>query len=239
MTSVGATMAAGRIISRLPAPGPVRTLAAANLTNSIGDGLFAAISLVYFVRVVGLSSGQVTAGLAIGSGVALLTGIPAGVAADRFGPRRVYLLLLITEGLAVAAYTRVDGVPSFVVTAILAVAANRSTAGVRNGLIAVIASPGGRTRIRAYLRSITNIGTALGAGLAGLVLLHPSRPLFAIVLLGDTLTFLLTAAIVTRIALPPSAAMPHQSSLTALRSRHFLLASGSQPCCRSTRWCLP
>jgi len=60
----------------LPQPGPARTPVAANLTNSLGDGIFATASVVYFVRVVGLSPGQVTAGLAIGGVTTLLAGIP-------------------------------------------------------------------------------------------------------------------------------------------------------------------
>ena len=69
----------------VPQQGPLRALAVANLVNSIGDGLFAAVSLVYFVRVVGLGTSQVTAGLAIGSGAALVAGVPAGMLADRLG----------------------------------------------------------------------------------------------------------------------------------------------------------
>jgi MFS transporter len=205
-------------------------LAAANLTNSVGDGLFAAIGVVYLVRVVGLSSGQVVVGLAIGSAVALLAGIPVGVVADRVGAQRVYLVLLGAEGLAVAAYALVGGVTSFVVVAALAVTANRSTAGVRNGFIAQIAPLGARMRMRAYLRSVTNVGTALGAGLAGLALIHPVRSVPTAVLFADTLTFLLTAAIITRIARPPRSASPSssESPWTVLRSGHFLLASTSQ-----------
>jgi len=167
--------ASRRLVRALvPERGPVRSLAIANLVNSLGDGLFAATSLVYFVRIVGLSPTQVTTGLALGSGAALLAGIPAGVLADRLGPRRVYLALLGIEGLAVAAHTLVAGVSSFLLVVVLAVVANRSTAGVRNGLIAAVAPLEGRTRIRAYLRSVTNTGTAVGAGLAGLALLHPT-----------------------------------------------------------------
>jgi len=96
--------------------------------------------------------------------------------ADRYGPKRIYRVLLVTEGPAVAGYTVVNGLLPFVIAAVSAITANRSTAGVRNGFIATVASPHSRTRLRAYLRPVTNTGAALGAGLAGLALIHPTRP---------------------------------------------------------------
>jgi MFS family permease len=219
-------------LTRLVLPrGPVRSLALANLINSVGDGLFAAVSLVYLVRVVGLSTAQVTAGLAMGSGAALMIGVPVGMLADRFGARRLYLVLLVIEGLTVATYTLVGGFRSFVVTVVVAVVANRSTAGVRNGLIAAVAPPEQKTRIRAYLRSVTNTGTALGAGLAGLALLHPTASLLKGVLLLDALTFALTALVVARIRTPaliPASTGSPSSAWGVLRNHHFLLASAAQ-----------
>ncbi|MCW3842064.1 hypothetical protein ONA70_18355 [Micromonospora yasonensis] len=73
----------------LPVAGPARTLALAQLANSIGDGAFLVTSALYFTQVVGLSPGQVGLGLSLAWAAGLLAGVPAGHAADRRDARTV------------------------------------------------------------------------------------------------------------------------------------------------------
>ena len=217
---------------RLTALGPppqVRRLAAANLANSLGDGMFAAVSAVFFIDVVGLSAGSVTRGLAAGAMLALLIGIPIGILGDRIGAKPVYVTLLLLEGLAVAGYTLVEGPSSFVALAVVAVAANRSAPGVRNGLIAALTPPEIRTRTRAYLRSVTNAGTAVGAGLGGLALIAPARAPLSAVLVIDGLTFAVAAAVVAGVTAPVTSRTGGSTApMEVLRDRTFLLASTGQ-----------
>ncbi|NUR96851.1 MAG: MFS transporter [Kribbellaceae bacterium] len=179
--------------------GPVRSLAAAGLLNSIGDGAFATISMIYLVRYVGLSAHEVALGLTIAGAVALLVGVPLGMLGDRVGPRPVFVGLCLVEGCAVLAYGVVGGWWSFLVVAVLAVTATRATAGVRNGFIAQLTTGAERLRIRAYLRSVNNTGTAIGAALGGLALLGSSGALLRMLLVGDALTFAVVAIVVGRI----------------------------------------
>lgn len=204
-------------------------MAAGNLVNSLGDGMFAAVSVVFFVEIVGLSAAELTRGLAVGALVALLIGVPVGILGDRVGPKRVYVTLLLLEGLAVACYSLVKGPNSFIALAVAAVATKRATPGVRNGLIAALTPREIGTRNRAYLRSVTNAGTAIGAGIAGLVLIAPTRGSLTAILIADALTFALTAAIIAGVNQPaPSLPRPSTSSFEVLRNRTFLLASSGQ-----------
>lgn len=179
--------------------GPVRSLAGAGLLNSAGDGAFATVSVVYLVRYAGLSAHEVALGLTIAGAVALLVGVPLGMLGDRVGARPVFLGLCLVEGCAVLAYSVVTDWWSFLLVAALAVPATRATAGVRNGFIAQLTTGAERLRVRAYLRSVNNTGTAIGAALGGLALLGSSGVLLRVLFAADALTFVIVAVVVSRI----------------------------------------
>jgi predicted MFS family arabinose efflux permease len=213
----------------LAPPPRVRRLAAVSLVTSVGDGVLATVSAVFLLSFVGLSPGEVTRGLAAGGAVALLVGIPVGILGDRVGPKPVYVGLLLLEGAAVAGYPLIEGPASFVAVAVVAIAANRSAPGVRNGLIAALTTAEARTEARAYLRSVTNAGTAIGAGLAGLALVQPAHGPLTAALLLDSATFVVAAVLVATLAVPAAPQPPAPTSPWAvLRSRTFLLASAGQ-----------
>ncbi|MCD5316487.1 MFS transporter [Kineosporia babensis] len=68
--------------------------------NTVGTGLFASISVLYFTQVVGFGVAQVAA-VMTGAGLAgLAAAVPLGHLADRFGPRRMQVTLLLIMGLA-------------------------------------------------------------------------------------------------------------------------------------------
>jgi hypothetical protein len=78
-------------------------------------------------------------------------------------------------------------------------------------------------RGRAYLRSVTNLGLALGAAGAGVALQVDTRSAYVALLLADAATFLLAAAILRR--LPRSARPAERRSggmLLALRDRPYV-----------------
>jgi MFS family permease len=213
----------------VPPQGPIRSVAAAGLVNSFGDGAFAAVSVIYLVRFVGLSATQVGVGLAIAGVVALLVGIPIGMLGDRIGPRPVFAGLCLAQGRAVGAYCVVADWWSFLAAASLAIAAMRGTAGVRNGFIAHLTTGAERLRVRAYLRSVSNTGTALGAGLGGLVLLQPSEFLLRVVLISDSLTFVAAAVLIGTVrGRPPVTDAKPEPLGKVVRNRAFVAASLSQ-----------
>ncbi|TQJ17523.1 MFS transporter [Kribbella jejuensis] len=205
---------------RLP-KGPVRSLGAAGLLNSVGDGAFATISVIYLVQYVGLPAHQVAVGLTIAGAVALLVGVPLGMLGDRVGPRPVFVGLCLVEGCAVLAYGVVGGWWSFLVVAVLAATATRATAGVRNGFIAHLTTGAERLRTRAFLRSVNNTGTAIGAALGGIALLGSSEALLRLLLAGDALTFAIVAIVVGRI--------PYRRSRSGSVSGGLRLVVGNWP----------
>ncbi|MEU0154035.1 MFS transporter [Micromonospora fulviviridis] len=159
----------------LPAPGPARALALAQLANSVGDGAFLVTSALYFTQVVGLSPGQVGLGLSVGWAVGLLAGVPAGHAADRRDARRVAVGLAAATALAVVAFLLVGGPVGFVLVACLYAGCQTALAAVRQALLARLVEPDRRTGVRARLQSVANAGLGLGAALGGLALWAHTR----------------------------------------------------------------
>src|SRR5882757_8954826 len=68
-------------------------LLATALINSTGSGAFAAGSVVFFTHYAGLSPAQVGGTLSAAALVGIVTTVPAGLVAERFGARRTLIVL--------------------------------------------------------------------------------------------------------------------------------------------------
>ncbi|MCU1591444.1 MAG: putative arabinose efflux permease, family [Frankiales bacterium] len=207
----------------IPPPGPSRLLALATFVNTLGNGLFYTGSVLFFTRSVGLSPGQVGLGLTLAGAAGLLAGIPFGHLGDRRGAREILVALMVGEGAAVACLALVHSFGPFLVVASAYTVLDRGANGVRQGLIASAYAPAERVTGRAYLRSVTNLGLALGAASAGLALQLDTRAAYVSLVLGDAVTFGLAAVVLLRL---PRSVRPTTPSvggmLVALRDRPFL-----------------
>ncbi|MFD2763002.1 MFS transporter [Micromonospora eburnea] len=210
----------------LPQPGPARTLALAQLGNSIGEGAFLVTSALYFTQVVGLSPGQVGLGLSVGWAVGLLAGVPAGHAADRRDARLVAVLLAVGTALAVAAFLLVRQPAAFVLVAALYGSGQTGLAAVRQALLARLVEPAQHTEVRARLQAVVNAGLGLGAALGGLALWAHTAGAYRSVLAVDAVAFLVAALLLWRLpARRPAAARPGAGGgrLAVLRDRPYAL----------------
>ncbi|MEV5834903.1 MFS transporter [Nocardia sp. NPDC052112] len=178
--------------------GPARTLACAILITAIGNGLYLAGAVLFLTRSVGLSGTEVGTGLTIAGVTGLGAGPAMGHLADRFGAREVYLVTLSAEALATGSLALVHSFAAFVVVAAVVGSAEQGSRAVRGALIARVGGPE-RARLRGYLRSVTNIGVALGAAGAGLAIRSDTRTAYLALILVDAASFLLTALIIARI----------------------------------------
>ncbi len=173
-----------------------RILVAGNLVNALGDGMFAATSILFFTTVRGFHAGSIAEAMALAGGLALLVGIPVGKAADRLGVRTVLVVLTGTEGLAVLSYAWIHDLWALIVGFCVAVVSNRSAPGVRNAYIARAVPGPARVTLRAVLRTVTNVGLAAGAGLAALILTIDAHARgYEVILVLDALTFWASAVL--------------------------------------------
>ncbi|MEA2139241.1 MAG: hypothetical protein QOG56_2391 [Solirubrobacteraceae bacterium] len=210
----------------LPARGAPRRLAFATLVNTTGSGLYLPASALYFTRVAGLSVGQLASGLAIAGlcGLAAVLGI--GVLADRFGARRVYVALLLVQAATMAGFTLVRSFAAFLALAIVYTAADRGAVAARGALIAVVGDPGAdRVRLRAHLRSLTNVGISAGAGLAAIGLAIGTDEAYTAIIALNALTFVATVALLAGGGWPAAAVaapLERPSALLALRDAPYV-----------------
>jgi MFS family permease len=171
------------------------------LVNTFGTGLFMTVSALYFTRVAGLAVGQVGLGLTAAGLCGVAASVPAGRAADRWGSRRVLLVLWVAQAAGMAAYTLVHSFPVFLVVVCAETALDRAASAARNALYADALPKATRVPGRAYLRAVTNVGIGAGAALAALALQADSRAAYVAVILTNAASFAAVAAMLPRVPL--------------------------------------
>ncbi|MGW0535400.1 MFS transporter [Streptomyces sp. NPDC003032] len=190
----------------LPPPGAPRVLAAAQLSNSVGDGAYYASSALYFTRVVGLSPTQIGLGLTVAWAIGSVAGVPLGALADRRGPRGTSVLLALATGAAVGSFLFVRSFPLFLVAAVVYAVAQCGLAAARQALLAGLVPPAERTGVLARLQSTLNAGLAAGAAIGGLALRYDTAEAYCAVFALDAVSFLLCAALLLRLPVVAGAA---------------------------------
>ncbi len=207
----------------LPDPGPGRPLALSTLVNTLGNGLLMPTMALFLTRSVGLSAVQVGVGLSIAGAAGLLAGLPAGYLADRVGPRGLLVTLNVLAGVTTSALALVHSLPTFLLVATVDAVFDSGGSAVRAGLVAGVLPAAGRVRTQAYLRSVTNLGIAVGAAGAGIGLHYDTRAAYVTLILLDAVTFVVAGLGllgVPRVA--PHPRPPEGPRMPVLRDRSYL-----------------
>ncbi|MEU4253537.1 MFS transporter [Amycolatopsis sp. NPDC026612] len=206
---------------------PGRLLAAAQLAGSLGDGAFLTCSVLFFTRIAGLTPAQVGLGLTVGWAVGSVAGVPLGRLADRHGARGSAVLLALATGTSILAFLLVRSPLAFALAACLYGTCQTGLAAVRQALLATLADPASRTRVRAHLQSAGNAGLAVGAGLGGLALSADTASAYLTVFVLDAVTFVVTAALLHALPAVPRTSSPHPgaSKSAVLRDRPYALVT--------------
>ncbi|HEX5598715.1 MAG TPA: MFS transporter [Micromonosporaceae bacterium] len=207
----------------LPESGAARTLTVATLVNTVGRGIWLTVSALFLTRSVGLTVPQVGIGLAVIALVSLIAATPMGYLADRHGPRNIQVVALVAVGGLTAAMSTVRSFPAFLLVGVATAVADAAVRGARGAVIAGAVPADQRVRTRAYLRATTNVGISVGAVLAGAGIAADTRGAYVTLILFDAFTFLVAAAILTRLPpIPPVPVPTRGPRLIALRDRPFL-----------------
>lgn len=182
----------------------LRTLVWATLVSNIGNGLFIAISVLYFTRAARLTAAQVGLGLTVAGVCGVLAGVPAGRLADRWGARRTLVVLFCVETIGVLGYTTVRSMAAFLPLVCLVTFVDQGALTARSALIAVALPPDTRVYGRSVLRVVSNIGIGAGSAVAAIALQYDTRAAYQAMMLVDAATFLAAALLLIR--LPVAAA---------------------------------
>ncbi|MGW5740458.1 MFS transporter [Amycolatopsis sp. NPDC003861] len=203
-----------------------RLLAAAQLVASLGDGAFLTCSVLFFTRIAGLTPAQVGLGLTLGWAVGSVAGVPLGHLADRHGARGSAVLLALATATSILAFLVVRSPLAFVLAACLYGSCQTGLAAVRQALLAALADPERRTRVRAHLQSAGNAGLAVGAGLGGLALSADTASAYLTVFVLDAAAFVVTAVLLRALpAVPRTSARPGAPRSAVLRDRPYALVT--------------
>ncbi|MFE1870670.1 MFS transporter [Streptomyces sp. NPDC059496] len=199
--------------------------------SSIGIGMYVPFSLVFFHHVTGLSLTLVGLVMTV-TGLAGLAFMPlAGTAVDRFGAKRVNLVLYGMRALGFALYPFASSLPAFAAVALVTAFADRSFSVVQQSLIGEVARGTARDRLQASTRALQNAGMGAGALLVSGVLALWGTGGFTYTAWGNSLAFALAGLLVSRVravrAVPAAGAAGAAEAgsagyRTVLRDRPFL-----------------
>lgn len=205
---------------RFGPPHGLETYAFGNLVATVGSGITLTASVFYFVRVASVSPSTVAFAMTTGA-IAGLAGMPVvGRMAGAWGAKPVYLSLLAVQTIALLSWQFADAAgPAFLCLA-LTLVAERGINAVVGGFIAELDMPvSARATGRAYLRSLTNVGLAMGGGLASVALWQGSEPALR-TLIGVAATMPAVAAVFVAKARTTRSVPPTEES-GRVRARPF------------------
>ncbi|MFG3679879.1 MFS transporter [Micromonospora chalcea] len=206
----------------VPERGPRRVLAVATFVNMVGIGVFMTSAVLFFTRSVGLPLAQVALGMGIAALVGMLAGIPTGHLADRRGPREIYLLTLVVRAVTTAALIFVHTFWPFVVLVCLNQLAQSAGGASRGPLVRGFGGTN-LAQFRAYLRSVANLAGACGALVAGAAVQLDTRAAYLTLIVGNAVSFVACAAVITRLPSLPPIAVPHMTGRwIALKDKPYM-----------------
>ena len=170
--------------------------------------MFLTVSVLFFTRFAGLAAGSVALGLSLAGLAAMIGAVPLGSLGDRFGHRRVWVLVTVVQAVVYAAYPFVRTFGEFVTLAAVASLAEVGGSPLRAGYLSRIAGQQ-RVRARAYNQAVSSAGWALGALAAGVALGVGTRAAYVSLVLADAASFAIAAVILLTLpAAPPARPLP-------------------------------
>lgn len=208
--------------SLLPPPGPARLLAVITMVMTLGQGLWMALSAIYAVTVLHLTTGQLGISVSVAAAIVLLCSIPLGHLADRAGPRTVQMWsFLVLTVLTCALLFATDFWPYLVVVSLQGIA-YRSGRSARKAMLAGLIPSANRVTVLAQIRAASNASVSVGACLAGLVLAVGSRAAYQGAVGFIALTFLITGLLTMKEPAVPPVPASAGPALGVLRDVPFL-----------------
>ncbi|MGN6324770.1 MFS transporter [Pseudolysinimonas sp.] len=197
------------MLQRLRDVDPVlRILATTTLVATLGRGVFATITVLFLGFAVHLTPGQIAFILGAGAVVAIGCTLAGGHLADRVSARRLALVAMIVTSLSLTAYSLIGDFWSALVIVAVQEAAISVGQSARSAIIGRAFGAESRVRARAILRTVTNVGIAVGSGLGGIALALDTATAYRIALAIAGGVFLLAqlnlARLPARVDAPPA-----------------------------------
>ncbi|MEN0103357.1 MAG: MFS transporter [Curtobacterium sp.] len=171
----------------------LRRLLTVTLVDTVGRGAFFTLTSLYLTTIVGIPAVAVGLGLTVAGAVGVLSSLGFGHLADRWSARRMLVWLHLVQGLALIGYVLVHDLASLVVTASIVTLAQQGGSSVRSAAIGRAFPGGERVRVRATMRTVTNIGIAAGTALAAIPLAVGTGAAYRVTMVAAGVLFVASA----------------------------------------------
>lgn len=180
----------------LPGSAAGRMLAISAGIDSLGTGLFFASFTLYFVGIVKIGAPQVALASTAAGILALFVPVPLGRLADRLGPGRLYIGLLVLRGLGYCCYAGVSGFKGFLVLTMVLTAADRASTPLQQSVVRALIGNQDGTRTMASIRGVRNVGLTAGFLVAAAAFATAAMSVFTVLFVANGVSFLVAAAMV-------------------------------------------
>ena len=192
-------------------PRAVWLLQAGGLANMFGNGVIVPFLVIYLHNVRGISLGLAGLIAATNGLAALISGPIAGSLADRIGARTTLVAALLIMTAAFALFPLItEAWQAFVLNAFAGTGSGAFWPS-QGTLLSALTPPDRRPAAFAQQRVTMNLGIGLGGLVGGLIASTSDPSSFTILFAVDAATFLVFAAILTRVPSPPLAEQhPHE-----------------------------
>lgn len=168
-------------------------LLAATLVDSLGSGLLAPFSLLYFHVVVGLGLPVVGLTFSAAAAMGLAAGVAAGSLVDRFGARRALIAAQALQGIGVLSYLLVREPWQLFLAASAAMAGLRLFWPAFLSFVADVAEPGESDRWYGLVAALQSAGIGAGGMAAGVLVQFGGDMGYRVVVAADAVSYLAAA----------------------------------------------
>lgn len=198
----------GWLRSYVPTGQASRALVVVTITDSLGTGLYLSGSVIYFVRGIGLSAGEVGLGLSLAGLAGFLASVPVGMLGDQLGAKRLLVTLQLWRAIMLVLLAFTTNFTYFLAASIGLTVAARSVSPSTQAVVASVMAETDRVSTMAIMRSVRNVGYSLGAALTIPIFAVDNRWAYRLIMLGNAATFVLAAVLLIRVRTASAAVGP-------------------------------
>jgi MFS family permease len=174
-------------------------LVTATSLTTIARGVFLTALVLYLTLVARLSPEEIALSMTIAAVVGIGASYLGGWLSDRISARRLTVVAQLAEGVALMAYVFVDSLEMAIVVGCLTFFTQAIAQSARSAIIARGFTGPKRVRARAILRTVTNVGIAVGSGLAAIPIVLGTPDAYRVAVFGAGLLFFASTFLLLRL----------------------------------------
>lgn len=179
------------IAERIRIDDPVlRILATSTFFSTLGRGVFLTLTTLYLGFIVKLDPAQIALVFGAASVASIVFALIGGHLSDRISARRMTAVAMVVNGITLAGYVLVHEVWLALVIAVVQGATGALGHSAQSAILGRAFSGAPGVRARAVLRTLTNIGIGIGAGVASIPLVIGTADSYRV-------SFVIAAVVVT------------------------------------------